>query len=138
MRGSSMPHSSSEKCRGSAARVGSESMRQWSMPLSERATVRWEWPRRSSTRHKRSVVPSGSKVAPGLKTLLIGYGQSAALKRGLALWRRKSSGCLLIIELLFLRTVMSSRLNEVPAPPANTLGKIRRLDFHCCDRDVGH
>jgi hypothetical protein len=48
-----------------------------------RATVRCEWPRRSSTRMRSKVSPSMS-VAPALKTVLAGYGRSLAVRIGLA------------------------------------------------------
>ena len=64
--------------------VGSASMTQPSTPLAERAAHRCEWPRRSSTRQSRSVVPSARRVAPALKTVWTGYGQSAAVRMGFA------------------------------------------------------
>src|ERR1043166_277085 len=76
MRGSSMPHSSSGYCSGFGRSVGSRSICHSSTPFNERATHRCERPRRSSTRHSRSVEPSGRNVAPALKTLLMEYGQS--------------------------------------------------------------
>ena len=51
--------------------------------LQERAAQRCDKPRRSSTRHSSRVVPSGSKVAPALKTLLMEYGQSLRVRMGL-------------------------------------------------------
>ena len=59
-------------------------MTQPSTPFAERAAQRCECPRRSSTRQSSSVVPSGSSVAPALKTVCTGYGQSAAVRIGIA------------------------------------------------------
>src|SRR5438132_12637808 len=81
MRGSSMPHSSSGYCSGLGSSVGSRSICQPSTPFTERATHKCEIPRRSSTRQSRRVEPSGSSVAPALKTLLMEYGQSFPVKR---------------------------------------------------------
>jgi hypothetical protein len=53
---------------------------------------RCDMPRRSSTRHSSSVVPSRRRVAPGLKTACAGYGQSAARRIGLRSSRWKSVG----------------------------------------------
>ena len=69
IRGSSIPQSSSGYFSGSARIVGSVSTCQPSMPFFERAAHRWEWPRRSSTRQRRSVVPSRSLATPALKTV---------------------------------------------------------------------
>ena len=52
--------------------------------------MRCEIPVRSSTRASRTVSPS-SPAAAGLKTALTGYGQSSAVRIGLAGWRVKSS-----------------------------------------------
>ena len=52
-----------------AGMVGWGSICQPSTPLADRAAHRWEWPRLSSTRHSSRVVPSGSSVAAGLKTV---------------------------------------------------------------------
>jgi len=70
-----------------AISVGLASMRQSSIPLSERAAHRCERPLRSSTRHSSRVSPLDSRTAPALKTLLIGYGQSRRLRIGLPEWR---------------------------------------------------
>jgi AcrR family transcriptional regulator len=67
-----MPQSSSGWHSGSAIRVGAWSMTHPSTPFFDRAAQKWECPRLSSTRHKRSVVPSASSVAPGLKTVCAG------------------------------------------------------------------
>jgi hypothetical protein len=75
-----------------AINVGCESICQLSMPLAERAAHKCESPRRSSTRHNNNVVPSAKIVAPGLKTLLTRYGQSAAVRMGLCLDRVKRFG----------------------------------------------
>jgi len=47
---------------------GAGSITQFDTPSGDRATVSSLIPRRSSTRHRSSVVPSRSRVAPGLKT----------------------------------------------------------------------
>ena len=72
MRGSSIPQSSSGRNSGSGISVGSGSMTQPSTPFAERAAHRCDMPRRSSTRQSSSVVPSRSRVAPGLNTLWTG------------------------------------------------------------------
>lgn len=81
--GSSMPQISSGYSRGLAIRVGSSSMRQPSIPLTERAAHRCDRPLLSSTRQSNRTSPSGSLTAPALKTLLMGYGQSLRLRMGL-------------------------------------------------------
>src|ERR1700680_364255 len=90
MRGSSMPQISSGKFFGSGINVGSVSICHPSTPFFERAAQRWDNPRRSSTRQSSSVVPSASIVAPALKTLLMGYGQSLLVRIGFLGWRRSS------------------------------------------------
>src|SRR3954454_11581050 len=57
-------------------------------PSAERATPRWEKPRRSSTRQSSTVSPSTS-VAPAFMTALTAYGQRAGSSNGLPGWRRK-------------------------------------------------
>src|SRR5712691_4735370 len=84
MRGSSIPQSSSGYSFGLAINVGSLSISHPSTPFRERAAQRWDIPRRSSTRHSSRVDPSANNVAPALKTLLMEYGQSLALKIGFA------------------------------------------------------
>src|SRR5580765_5833624 len=65
------------------------------MPFAERAAHRCEKPRRSSTRHNNSVVPSRSRVAAGLKTACAGYGQSLAERIGLRAlrWNNVAKPC---------------------------------------------
>ena len=78
-----MPQISSGYLSGAAISVGSGSIFHPPIPSAERAAHRCESPRRSSTRHNNSVVPSSSSVAAGLKTLLMRYGQSWLVKIGL-------------------------------------------------------
>ena len=68
---------------GLGIKVGSRSICHPSTPLRERAAQRCDRPRRSSTRHSSSVVPSCSRVAPALNTLLMEYGQSLLVRIGL-------------------------------------------------------
>ena len=88
-RASSKPHCSLSTPSAGAS-SGSGSTVQPSIPLLDRATERCERPVRSSTRASRTVVPL-SCAAAGLNAALIGYGQSSAVRIGLAGWRSKSS-----------------------------------------------
>ena len=90
-RGSSSPHSSCVTP-GVGASSGSSSTTQLETPSFERATARWLMPRRSSTRHSKTVLPSTS-AAPALSTALIGYGHRAGVSNGLAGWRVNSGRC---------------------------------------------
>src|ERR1700680_2689650 len=87
MRGSSMSQISSGKSFGLSCKVGLLSICHPSTPFTERAAHRWDNPRRSSTRQSNNVEPSASRVAPGLNTLLIEYGQSLLVRIGLDGWR---------------------------------------------------
>ena len=53
-------------------------------PFADRAAVRCEIPRWSSTRHSSRVVPSANNVAAGLKTEWAAYGHMSAVRIGLA------------------------------------------------------
>src|SRR3954470_17453544 len=88
MRGSSRPHSSSG-CSGDGARAGVSPMAQPVTPSADRATLRWEKPRRSSTRQSSTVSPS-TRVAPAFMTALTAYGQRAGSSSGLPGGRVKS------------------------------------------------
>src|SRR6476469_8023102 len=89
-RGSSTPQASSVKFSGSEAKLGLESIFQFDTPSLLRATVRCEWPRRSSTRTRR-IVSSPISQAPALNTVFGGEGQSCAVRIGLLGWRWNSS-----------------------------------------------
>ena len=78
-----MPQISSGYSLGLGIKVGSRSICQSSTPLRERAAHRCDKPRRSSMRHSSRVVPSCSKVAPALNTLLMEYGQCLRVRMGL-------------------------------------------------------
>src|SRR5437660_2566482 len=117
MRGSSMPHSSSGYCSGLGSSVGSRSICQPSTPFTERATHKCEIPRRSSTRQSRRVEPSGSSVAPALKTLLMEYGQSFPVKRGLAGCRQNSVSYCFIVAFIEVFTTLIESISRDPALP---------------------
>src|SRR5580692_11914026 len=95
-----MPQISSGYSLGLGIKVGSLSISQLSTPLRERAAQRWDKPRRSSTRHSSRVDPSASMVAPALNTLLMEYGQSLAVKIGLAGCRRSSGSWRIVVATL--------------------------------------
>ena len=65
--GSSTPQISSEWLFGLGGKVGLGSIRQEPIPSGLRATVRWESPRRSSTRSSKRTSPP-IRVTPALKT----------------------------------------------------------------------
>jgi hypothetical protein len=92
IRGSSIPQTSSGNSSGEGRSVGTASMTHPSMPFADRAAHRCEIPRRSSTLQSSRVVPSCSVVAPALKTVWAGYGQSAAVRIGFfsCRWNRVS------------------------------------------------
>ncbi len=91
--GSSMPQVSSTYLDGSGNKVGCLSMIQSETPSFDRAAHKCDRPLLSSTRHKRSVVPSFNIVAPGLKTEFTGYGQSDAVKIGFVASRVNNISC---------------------------------------------
>src|SRR5579863_6139696 len=108
-------------------------------------------PRRSSTRQSRRVVPSASSVAPALKTLLMGYGQSLLVRIGFEGWRRRSgskrvlnrltdfsAGAVMkgfpFVWVLVVRAVAKTAFRGVPS---RTTGLIRLPGFHWRGRDAG-
>lgn len=86
--GSSSPHFSSLLV-WSARIVGFSSITQFVRPSLLLAHVRWENPRSSSTRFKRSTSPFTSTAA-GLNTELIGYGQFSVVRMGFPSYRRNN------------------------------------------------
>src|SRR5690349_24882456 len=115
MRGSSIPQTSSGYCSGLGTRVGSRSTFHPSTPFAERAAHKWESPRRSSTRQSSRVEPSGRSVAPALKTLLMEYGQSFPVKRGLAGCRQNSVSYCFIVAFIEVFTVHIESPSRDPA-----------------------
>src|SRR5208283_2328528 len=101
-------------------------------------------PRRSSTRHNSKVVPSDSKVAPALKTLLIEYGQSLLVRIGLAGCRSSNGskrvfGGLIIFSVgIVMRgfLVVRTRVARAfPAVPSGTIASILLPGSHWRGRD---
>src|SRR5208282_3695465 len=144
MRGSSMPQISSGYSLELGINVGSLSISHPSTPFRERAAQRCDNPRRSSTRHSSKVVPSGSKVAPALNTLLIEYGQSLLVRIGLAGCRRSNGskrvfGGLIIfcVGMVMMGFPMVRTLVEraFPAVPSRTTGSILLPGSHWRGRD---
>src|ERR1700691_726745 len=144
MRGSSMPQTSSGKFFGLGINVGSLSICQPSTPFAERAAQRCDNPRRSSTRHSSKVVPSASKVAPALNTLLMEYGQSLLVRIGLAGCRRSNGskrvfGGLITfcVGMVMMEFPLVYRLAEraFPAAPSGTTATILPPGFHWGGRD---
>src|ERR1700690_1912113 len=116
-----------------------------STPLRKRAAQRCDNPRRSSTRQSSRVVPSASSVAPALKTLLMGYGQSLLVRIGFEAWRR-SSGSKGVLNRLtdfsagavmkgfpFVRALAEFAFRAVPS---GTIVLIQPPDFHWRGRDA--
>src|ERR1700739_841831 len=103
-------------------------------------------PRRSSTRQSRSVVPSATGVAPALKTLLIGYGQSLLVRIGFAGWRRSNGSKRVLNQLTgfsggtvregftFVRALAEIAFRGVPL---RTIAWILPPDSHWRGRDAG-
>jgi hypothetical protein len=145
MRGSSMPQISSGWFSGLGIKVGSRSICQPSQPFRERATHRWDKPRRSSTRHSSKVVPSASSVAPALNTLLMGYGQCLPVRIGLPGWRIRSDSwrTLKVFEGFCAETlIMGFPFVEILAgiafqgAPSGTIASIPPPDFRWRGRDA--
>src|ERR1700678_4126186 len=130
MRGSSMPQISSGNSFGLGINVGWLSISHPSTPFRERAAQRCDNPRRSSTRHSSKVVPSDSKVAPALNTLLMEYGQSLLVRIGLAGCRRSKGskrvfGGLIMfcvgVGMMGFRLVQTLVKYSSPAAPSKTI-----------------
>src|SRR6478736_10470501 len=145
MRGSSMPQISSGWFLGSGIKVGSLSICHPSTPLRERAAERCDKPRRSSTRQSSRVVPSASRVAPALNTLLIGYGQSLLVRIGFEGWLISSASKRVPRRLTCFSagTVMKGfpfvqALVEISSQeePSRTRALILLPGFHWPDRDA--
>lgn len=82
MRGSSMPQISSGYSRGFAVRVGWASMRQPSIPFSERPAHRCDSPVRSTTRQSNNVSPSANRATPASAIIRFGFCRGRPLGRG--------------------------------------------------------
>src|ERR1700736_4324332 len=145
MRGSSMPQISSGNSFGLGIKVGLLSISHPSTPFTERAAHKCDNPRRSSTRQSNNVEPSASRVAPGLNTLLIEYGQSLLVRIGLEGWRT-SNGSKLVPRLLTgscamvkteapLVPILAGR--AFPAVPSGMIASIPRPGSHWRGRDEG-
>src|SRR5580692_2934081 len=141
MRGSSMPQISSGCSRGLGINVGSLSICQLSTPFRERAAQRWDKPRRSSTRHRSSVDPSASRVAPALNTLLMEYGQSLAVKIGLAGCRRSSDSWRIVVATLIgvhsvaMAQNLTSGSNKQFTAGSRAMRFWQRADFQQCHQE---
>src|ERR1700674_1363513 len=129
MRGSSMPQISSGKSFGLGIKVGVLSICHPSTPFTERAADRCDNPRRSSIRQSNNVEPSASRVAPGLNTLLIEYGQSLLVRIGLDGWRSNNGSKLVATTLTGFCTMVTNESPWVqtlagrafPAVPSGTI-----------------
>src|SRR5580693_4103565 len=141
MRGSSMPQISSGYSLGLGIKVGSLSICQLSTPLRERAAQRWDKPRRSSTRQSSRVDPSARRVAPALNTLLMEYGQSLAVKIGLAGCRRSSDSWRIVVATLIgvhsvaMAQNLTSGSNKQFIAGSRSMRFWQRADFQQCHQE---